>query len=111
MLSGLNYAQFRFTQGVHMGMAWETIINTPHPNPNVIISQPYWLHHSKKAHSLVWGVIVPWYPSKHYWLIFIFFSFVTSIGEMLGQYLSPFSEAELRQTEDTDAYKYKIDCT
>jgi len=73
MLSGLNYTKFRFTQGVHMGMAWETIIHTLHPNPNVIISQPYWLHHSKKAHSYGWEVIVPWYPSKLYWLIIFFF--------------------------------------
>lgn len=107
MLSGLNYKKFRFAQGVHMGMAWETIIHTPHPNPNVIVSQPYGLHHSKKARSLDWEVTVPWYPSK---FTDSFFSFVTRIGEMLGQYLSPFSEAELRQIEDTDAYKYIIEC-
>lgn len=29
---------------------------------------------------------------------------------MLGQYLSPFSEAELRQIDDTDAYKYIMEC-
>lgn len=94
-----------------MGMAWETIIHTPHPNPYVIISQPYWLHHSKKAQSLGWEVIVPWYPSKLYWL-FLFFFFLTRIGEMLGQYLSAFSfsETELRRTDDRDAHKYKTNC-
>lgn len=56
-----------------MGMAWEAIFHTFHPNPNAVISQPYWLHHSEKAYSLGWEVIVPWYPSKLYWFFFIFF--------------------------------------
>lgn len=54
MLSGLNYTKFRFTQGVHMGMAWEAIIHMLHPNPNAVTSWPYLLHHSEK--SLLFGL-------------------------------------------------------
>lgn len=86
MFSGLNYTKFRCTQGVHMGMAWEAIIHTLHPNPNAVTSWPYWLHHSEKACSLGWKGIVPWYPSKLCWFFFIFFC--NKNRRNMGQYLS-----------------------
>lgn len=93
MLYGLNYVQFRFTQGVHMGMAWETIIHTPHPHPNIIISQPYWLHHSKKAHSFGLGSDCSLVPLQT--LLILVFLFCNKHREMLGKYLSLFLRLNL----------------
>lgn len=92
-----------------MGTAWEAIIHMLHPNPNAVTSWPYWLHHSEKAYSLGWEVIVPWYPSKLHWFFFIFFW--NKNRRNTGQYLtlslsfSCFSATELRQTDNADAYK------